>query len=226
MVKEANAFTVVKLRALCSEKNLPTTGNKNELIARFFDADPDGDWRGWEPVDRERPNDDQQRQDLREVQLELAERERDLLRREVEIQRRELEFLRAQNVRNNGERTPEETRSPSVNIRTLAELMGEFQGPEDTFSRWERQLRLIQTTYQLDDNQVRLLVGLRLKGPAAAWFRSKPEHLELSSEDLLTSMREIYHHEANRLDLKREFEARRWKCSESFAEYFNDRRHP
>jgi len=43
---------------------------------------------------------------------------------------------------------------------------------------------LLRITYNLDDNSTRMLISLRLKRKALNWFHSKPNHLELSVDQL------------------------------------------
>lgn len=45
----------------------------------------------------------------------------------------------------------------------------------------------------------------------------------MESEELVTLMRGMYDDEPNKLYLERTFEARQWKLSKRFAEYFSDK---
>lgn len=58
---------------------------------------------------------------------------------------------------------------------------------------------------------VRILIGARLKGKAAEWFRSKSEHLEMTTNDLLVEMKAMFDYRPNRLVKKKEFKERVWK---------------
>lgn len=101
----------------------------------------------------------------------IAQKEIDLMRRENELLRRELEFARKQYECTPLEESrtvhvvPEEVR-PRESIQSLFELVSNFDGSEDTFSRWERQIKLLCNIYSLDDNRAKLLISNKLKGKA------------------------------------------------------------
>lgn len=78
-------------------------------------------------------------------------------------------------------------------------------------------MRLLASTYRLQDEMVRILIGARLKGKAAEWFRSKSEQLEMTANDLLVEMKAMFDHCPNRLVRKKEFEERVWKRGEAFG---------
>lgn len=84
-------------------------------------------------------------------------------------------------------------------------------------------MRLFATTYKLQDEMTKILISSRLKGKAAEWFRSKPEHIEMSTDDLLLAMRGMFNHRPNKLARKREFEGRIWKRGEAFGTYVHDK---
>jgi len=48
----------------------------------------------------------------------------------------------------------------------VSELLSEFDGSEGLYQNWEKQLRLLKLIYQLDENNAKMLLGLRLKGKA------------------------------------------------------------
>jgi len=79
-----------------------------------------------------------------------------------------------------------------ASITAIAELLGYFDGENDSCEMWEKQVRLLMTTYELQDNLVKILIGSRLKGRAAEWFRSRPEYIEMSTNDLLLAMRAMF----------------------------------
>lgn len=67
-------------------------------------------------------------------------------------------------------------------------------------------MRLLASTYCLRDEMARILIGARLKGKAAEWFRSKSEHLEMTTNDLLAEMKAMFDYRPNKLARKKEFE--------------------
>lgn len=64
---------------------------------------------------------------------------------------------------------------------------------------------------------------MRLKGKAAKWFQSKAEHIELSVDDLLVELREMYDHRSSKVKLRKQFEMRVWKPSETFHQYVHEK---
>jgi Arginine methyltransferase-interacting protein, contains RING Zn-finger len=112
---------------------------------------------------------------------------------------------------------------PRPSINDISELLDEFDGSEDSFSNLERQVRLLCSTYRLDDNVGKILIGARLKKKASKWFHSKPEHLEMTVEDLLTEMRSLYDHRPTTLYARKQFENRIWCNDEEFSEYYHDK---
>ncbi|EFN63234.1 hypothetical protein EAG_07298 [Camponotus floridanus] len=53
-------------------------------------------------------------------------------------------------------------------------------------------MRLLKTTFKLDDSQAKLLMGSRLKEKASEWFHSKPELIDAQFDDFLTQLRGIH----------------------------------
>lgn len=67
------------------------------------------------------------------------------------------------------------------------------------------------------------MIGSKLKGKASAWFHSRPEHLELNSENLMIEIKSMFDHRTSKLTLRKEFEDRKWKNTESFGEYYHEK---
>jgi len=107
---------------------------------------------------------------------------------------------------------------PNINA---CELLTEFKGTSDVYWRWEKQFKLLCETYELDDQAARILVGMRLKDQALKWFHSRPEHLEISVEELLAEMRKMFDHRPAKITLRKNFERRVWQATELFSEYFH-----
>ncbi|RLU18307.1 hypothetical protein DMN91_008664, partial [Ooceraea biroi] len=87
------------------------------------------------------------------------------------------------------------------------------------FRNWRQQLELLQDTYHLDSNAVKILISLRLRGKALRWFHSRPGHLEMSAKELVNAMSGMFDHRPNKLALRKEFENRLWRKDESFCDY-------
>lgn len=113
------------------------------------------------------------------------------------------------------------TARPSVTA--IAELLAPFDGAGDSWEVWEKQVRLLASTYLLQDEMARILIGARLRGKAAEWFRSRPDHLEMTTNDLLMEMKAMFDHRPNKLVRKKEFEGRIWRRGETFGAYMHDK---
>lgn len=113
--------------------------------------------------------------------------------------------------------------SGGAGVRSIRELLPEFDASENTFWRWRSQLELLRDTYRLDENATRILIGSRLKGRALTWFYSKTEHLTLRIEDFLREMGQMFDLRPAKLTLRRKFEARVWKGDEPFSNYYHEK---
>lgn len=149
-------------------------------------------------------------------ELVLARREIELMKREMALVQREAEVDRASSRSSGtGDR-------PGINIKTISDLLGEFNGAEESFLVWERQITLLRN-YGLDDNSTKMLMSMKIKGKALVWLHSCAEHLEMNAADLLFKMKQMYDHRPSKLQLKRRFEERKWRVSETFIEYQHEK---
>jgi len=69
-------------------------------------------------------------------------------------------------------------------------------------------VRINSSIYQLDDGTAHIIIGMRMKQKALQWFHSKPEHLEITVEELLEKMKVIF--EASLIT-----DPRKWICGSS-----------
>ncbi|XP_077270869.1 uncharacterized protein LOC143902051 [Temnothorax americanus] len=152
-------------------------------------------------------------------------REMEFMRREQALMQREMRMLERENqmLRN----APRNDAGPEVpskhSVKAICELLSDFQGKEGIFRNWEKQARLLIATYRLDDNSAKILIGARLKDKALEWFHSRPEHVELSANDILLEMRKMYDHRQSKLKLRKQFEERKWKQGEAFSAYYHEK---
>lgn len=244
-------YSLAQLKETLRQLGLSQKGNKSDLLKRLFEHDPTGSWKRTvreiasektqqadeesavhfadegRTRDEETANAGQEVRDnaetFQEMEIEMLRRERDLMRRELELVRREANF----EVNSRSTSFPTTTASQNIAMRTqvkaLSELLSEFTGKEDAFWNWKRQLQSIRTTYQLDDGTTRILVGLRLKQRALQWFQSRPEHLEITVDELLERMQSIFDYRPAKIDLRKQFEKRLWRYDENFSNYFYDK---
>lgn len=138
------------------------------------------------------------------------------MEREMQLLERENRLLRG-TPRDSADTVPE---SPSrVNVKTISELLSNFNGSGELFRNWERQARLLIATYRLSDNDAKILLCMRLKDEALQWLHSRPEHIELNIEEFFAEMRKMYDHQQSKLKLRKQFEERQWKNEETFSTY-------
>lgn len=110
-------------------------------------------------------------------ELELLRREKDLVERKLVLMQRENEAL--------GNTSHTAHNRPSLSIKAIGDLVGEFDGTEYTYLVWEKQIRLLRDTYNLDGNMTKVLIEMKLRGKALKWLHSNAEHIDLDCEELL-----------------------------------------
>ena len=118
---------------------------------------------------------------------DLLVRELALLRRERDVASRALELLRRErSTASVDSGITDETRSfasTTMNIRSLKDLMSDFDGDGKLFTTWKQQFVLLKNSYRLDHETAQVLMSTKLKGRALTWFHSKPEHLTMTMSD-------------------------------------------
>jgi len=62
--------------------------------------------------------------------------------------------------------------------------VGEYNGSEEDFERWRTQINLLRTTYELDENAAKILVGSKLRGKALDWYHSQADHLAMTVNEM------------------------------------------
>lgn len=186
-----------------------------------------------ELVDREREFD----RSRREREIEFGRRERELMQRELEIARCEIASLRqgaGAVAAEEGSRTPElherrsdmaDTSRPllNMNLKTIAELVSEFDGTPDNFDVWRKQVEFMKVTYELADDVAKTLIGMKVKKKAFEWLHSRAEHLAMTFNELMGELERMYRPKQKKIDLRKKFEARIWMKGESFREYAHDK---
>ena len=85
-------------------------------------------------------------------------REMDLMRRERDLLAREMHLLRREAQAEMTSRSSASSFRPNTNIRAMciSDLLSEFDGSNQNFSKWEKQLLLLSTTYELNENLAKI----------------------------------------------------------------------
>lgn len=121
------------------------------------------------------------------------------------------------------DRAREVTYTQRINVTSIAELLNTFDGTPRDYEAWEGQIKLLKEAYRLEDDMAKILVGMRLKGRASEWFHSKSEHIQLSFDELLRELSRMFRFKQSKITLRKTFEERKWKQSESIHEYVHDK---
>jgi hypothetical protein len=126
-------------------------------------------------------------QERRTTETQSILKYQEILEKELEILKRELELMKAR-FRNNSTRNIQQTPDTQtntetewvqnkVNLNIIAELLPEFNDRMGDFRMWRNKLKILEQNYKLNDNQIRILIGTRLRGKALAWLHSADEHV-------------------------------------------------
>lgn len=119
------------------------------------------------------------------------------MQRELELARREIAVLKGRSD------TAEETRMQetaerrrgsdvagmsrslsSINLKTIAELVGEFDSSPENFDVWQKQVCFMKATYELADDVAKTLIGMKFRKKAFDWLHSRAEHLSMTFDEL------------------------------------------
>lgn len=53
-----------------------------------------------------------------------------------------------------------------TSIKSISEFVGEYKGSDEDFEKWRTQINLLRATYDMDENDSRILIGSKLRGKA------------------------------------------------------------
>lgn len=84
-------------------------------------------------------------------------------------------------------------------------------------------MRFLREVYDLNDNLTKILMSTKLRGRALDWFHSKSDYITMRFDELLAGLRGIFYYRPNKIILRRHFEERMWKKSESFHNYVHEK---
>lgn len=234
-------FSVAQLKEFLRARGLSTTGAKAELIARLTEMDPSGEWMNEQNMDNahhtsNNVNESNYRENLiYQREVEIYRREKEIAERELELARREIALLRGHRDANpvdrerreetiaGGDRNVPALSQPRLNLTAIADLLADFDGNSGNFDTWQRQVELLKTTYKLDDDYMKILIGMKLKKKALEWFHSKPEFISTTFDALILELKMMFGHRQRKIMTRRKFETRIWKKDETFHEYVHEK---
>jgi len=232
---DPNHFTLATLKEVLREMKLPTGGRKAELVSRLIEADPEGKWmENASAKENTEGEEENENSNITKRELEMLEREASMARREAALLERELQAAREEigRMRVAGTNTTDSEESPGIrgrnSIRQLSlnnifNLLNDFDGNHEMYNTWENQIRLLKGTYQLSDEETKMMICGKVKEKAQRWFHSNSNHLNLTVETLLREMKKMYGRETDCLVRRKKFEDRIWKRDETFADYYHEK---
>ena len=225
-MRDPMQLKVVYLREKCRNLGLSMTGNKADLIARLDEVDPSRDYAKTQPefVEEQTLETTSTDTELLQREMELITREKAIAEKELENARQQIQQLRTQHAQSgNRVNNAQESTDQRVNLNELKELLNCFDGADGDYDNWEKQIKFVKTTYGLSEGKTKILISTRMKGKALEWFHSKPDHLEISLDELFGKMKAMFDHRPSKLVLRKHFEERMWKYSETFSDYVHEK---
>lgn len=120
--------------------------------------------------------------------------------------------------------------APALPARTLpnseiAALLPPFSGTAEEMSveSFIDRVEAVKSAYGIRGDIMHLIMVSKLMGAAKDWYHSKLDNITMSLSDLLESIRRNFTCRPGRMVLMRKFEARKWKRSEKFQQYYHDK---
>ncbi|XP_017477566.1 PREDICTED: uncharacterized protein LOC108367463 [Rhagoletis zephyria] len=142
----------------------------------------------------------------------------------IELLQKEVEVLKLKEQLLEKQVTPATTsvsKGATNNFEMLKEVIPKYDGGDD-FDVWQKQLLHYREMFKLDDAIMGLIVHLKLRGAALAWYNAKTSFPE-NIDKLLSEMKIVFASYENKFQKRRKFERREWSHEESFANYFNEK---
>lgn len=235
-----------ELKEILRQHKLSTAGTKTELVKRLLDAGVSMEELTSSIIEEAEEHQEETLLDPQEeeeaiAEISIADENDELLRlrkevtrlREIERLREELARLSSRSEEHQGTLTKTSSRGESsssimtnghqLNIKSIGEMIDEFDGSARNMLVWEKQVLKIIEVHGLEDKMAKLVIVSRLKGKARKWYYSRSDLLKLDVKELLAELTKMFDVRPSKLDLKKKFEARTWKASESFPDYFHDK---
>ncbi|XP_059218527.1 uncharacterized protein LOC131995015 [Stomoxys calcitrans] len=158
---------------------------------------------------------------LKEKEMELLKKENELLKREQELLRKENQMLRSVDCAAE-QSAAEQSAAAGISLSLVSNFISNYDGKTDgTF--WVTQLRDIQKTYMLSDNMLRALFATKLIGRAQVWLHSRRNTSDENLDELFQQFCLMFGTKETKLELRRNFERRKWSYGEHFTDYCNDK---
>ncbi|KAK9731097.1 Zinc knuckle [Popillia japonica] len=88
---------------------------------------------------------------------------------------------------------------------------------------WFQRVETVKLAHNVSEKVVIPIVIGKFKGSVLSWYYSKPEYASLTYNELKTKVISMFGCRKNRIALMRKFDNRKWKRSESFLNYYQDK---
>ncbi|KAH0822782.1 hypothetical protein GEV33_000009 [Tenebrio molitor] len=93
----------------------------------------------------------------------------------------------------------------------------------DDVEGWLERVDAVRSTYEVPDNIIKLIAVGKLRGDAKGWYQSKVQYITMAWNDFKTEMKQMFKKRLNKVEVMREFEARKWTRGEDFTKYYADK---
>lgn len=153
------------------------------------------------------------RMNLFEWEHKLIERENQLLKKENRNLKQKL--TEGDNGCANGKE--------KLDSRQISDLVPEFRGVGDSIDEWFNRIRVINRVYSVEETVLKLIVIGKLRDSALKWFHSRSDNVFYSLDELMCEMKKIFDTRPNKLELRKQFEKRKWLPDEQFTNYYTDK---
>jgi hypothetical protein len=113
--------------------------------------------------------------------------------------------------------------SPRFQNSEIAALLPPFEGFEDDVEGWLERVDAVKSTYEVPNNIIKLIAVGKLQGDAKGWYQSKVQYITMTWNDFKTEMKQMFKKRLNKVEVMREFEARKWTRGEDFIKNSTDK---
>lgn len=73
---------------------------------------------------------------------------------------------------------------------------------------WAKQVAFLRATYKLTDDEMRIIIGMRLRSRALEWLHSNPGYINMPVDGILTELKGMFYHQPGKVAMRRQFEDR------------------
>ncbi|XP_070854190.1 uncharacterized protein [Drosophila suzukii] len=112
--------------------------------------------------------------------------------------------------------------SIDVSLGMATQVLSEFSG-ESCARKWTTQVQNIATIYGIRGKFVKMLMLSKIKGKAYEWLHADSDRVLLPLDDLMAELISMFGEKSSKLEIRRKFEGRKWKQSETFGSYVDDK---